>query len=113
MSTILVKIDVSKIDKSKLFHGKKGTYLDVVLISTRGNRYGDDFMAVQGVTKEEREKGIKGAILGNGRLLGSGSAMPPASPDTQTTYVPSDDSGSAPKCVKSDSGAAMDEDVPF
>jgi len=66
---IVLKIDVSKIDKTKLFKGAKGTYLDAVLIETPNNQYGDTHMIVQSVSKEEREKGIKGAILGNAKTL--------------------------------------------
>jgi hypothetical protein len=58
------RIDVSKIDKSKLYNGKKGIYLDIVLIPTPNSKYAD-FMIVQSVSKEDREKGIKGNILGN------------------------------------------------
>lgn len=65
---------------------------------------------------EDKQTGQKRSrikvVVENVQFLG-GKDRPPASPDTQTTYIPSDDSGSAPKCVKSDSGAAMDEDVPF
>lgn len=67
---ISLKIDVTKIDKSKLFNGKQGTYLDAILIETPNNQYGDDYMIVQSVSKEEREQGIKGAILGNARKFG-------------------------------------------
>ena len=41
------KIDVKKIVKSKLYNGEKGTYLDIVLIETPNNQYGNDFMIVQ------------------------------------------------------------------
>lgn len=67
---IIAKIDVTKIDKSKLFKGQKGTYLDVVLIDTPNSQHGDDYMVVQGVTKEDREAGVKGAILGNAKITG-------------------------------------------
>ena len=63
---ISISFDVTKIDKERLFKGKKGTYLDVVLIDTPNSEYGD-YMAVQSVSKEERENGIKGNILGNGK----------------------------------------------
>jgi len=65
---IALKIDVTKIDKSKLYKGQKGTYLSCVLIDTPESDYGD-YMVVQETTKEEREAGIKGAILGNGKIL--------------------------------------------
>jgi hypothetical protein len=68
---ISARIDVSKIDKSKLYTGKKGTYLDIVLFETPDDKYGNDYRIAQGVSKEDRAKGVKGAILGNGKLLAS------------------------------------------
>jgi hypothetical protein len=68
---ILIKIDVTKIDKAKLYKGAKGTYLDICLIETPNSQYEQDFMAVQGVSKEERAAGKKGAILGNAKHMGS------------------------------------------
>ena len=65
---ITAKIDVSKIDKSKLYKGEKGVYLNVVLIETPNSEY-SDFMVVQETTREEREAGIKGGILGNAKIL--------------------------------------------
>jgi len=66
---ISLKIDVNKIDKSRLFEGTKGTYLDAVLIETPDNQYGDDYMIVQSVSKEEREQGVRGEILGNAKIF--------------------------------------------
>ena len=63
MKLITGHIDVTKIDKSKLFKGKKGTYLDIVLIQTPDNQYGNDYMIVQSAPKDE-----KGAILGNATI---------------------------------------------
>lgn len=68
MAIITGKIDVTKVDKAKLFKGEKGVYLDIVLVETPNNQYGDDYMIVQSVSKEEREKGVKGAILGNAKI---------------------------------------------
>jgi hypothetical protein len=45
--------------------------LDLVLIETPNSKYDNDYMVVQGTTKEEREKGVKGAILGNGKIIES------------------------------------------
>ena len=66
---ITLKIDVLKIDKEKLFKGKQGTYLDCIMIETPGNQYGDDYMIVQSATKEEREAGQRGNILGNAKIF--------------------------------------------
>ncbi len=65
---ITIKIDVKKIDKSRLYEGAKGTYLNCIMIETPENEYGD-FMIVQEVSKEEREAGTKGTILGNGKIF--------------------------------------------
>lgn len=67
--TISASIDTTKVDRDHLYTGKKGTYLDIVLIPTPGNQYGNDFMIVQSVSKEERESGKKGEILGNAKFI--------------------------------------------
>ena len=68
---VTLSIDVTKIDKSKLFSGKKGTYLDAqVFIDISGaDEYGNSGMITQAVSKEEREQGVKGAILGNVKVF--------------------------------------------
>ena len=67
---IVAKIDVTKIDKAKLFAGKNGAkYLDICLID-RADDYGNSHMVVQSVSKEERAQGVRGAILGNAKTLG-------------------------------------------
>jgi len=76
---ITLKVDVSKVDKTLLFKGAKGTYLDLVLFETEDDKYGNDFRVVQGVTKEARLAGVKGAILGNGKWSGN-SAKPQGKP---------------------------------
>ena len=86
MNIQTAKIDVTKIDKSRLYKGQKGTYLDVVLIPTPQSEYGD-FMIVQQVSKEERDKGIKGEILGNGKVMGDAKSQP----EQPQTSAPQDD----------------------
>ena len=68
---IKYKIDVKKIDKDLLYVGEKGTYLNGVFFENKNGtgEYGDDGFIVQDVTKEMREKGIKGPIIGNWRHL--------------------------------------------
>ena len=68
---ITVKIDVSKIDKAHLYKGKKGTYLDVALLLADGgeDKYGNNYMVIQSVSKEARERGVKGPILGNAKIV--------------------------------------------
>ena len=69
-TTIQLKIDVTKIDKARLFIGAKGTYLDAVLfLNDEPDHYGNNGMIVQSASKEERAAGQRGAILGNAKLL--------------------------------------------
>lgn len=64
---IKIRIDVTKIDKSALFKGAKGTYLDVVAWPNKNGegQYGDTHYVVQELSRERREAGEKGAIIGN------------------------------------------------
>jgi len=87
------KIDVKKIDKAKLFQGKTALYLDCTLLENRDgvDQYGNHGMIVQDVSKSEREQGIKGAILGNFKIMEQKGnpkparpASPSPSPDPQT-----------------------------
>lgn len=68
--TLSVKIDVSKINKSRLYKGAKGTYLSaIILIKDEVDQYGNNGVIIEDVNKEEREAGVKGAILGNVKVL--------------------------------------------
>ena len=97
---IIAKIDVTKIDKEKMYKGQKGTYLDLILIESRNDKYENDYMVVQGVTKEDREAGVRGAILGNAKIHGQAKQQPAQKP--------------APKQAVKDFGDdGVDEDVPF
>ena len=79
---IRLKIDVKKIDKDRLFSGSKGTYLDAtVFLDDEAGQYGDNGMITQDVSKEEREAGTKGNILGNAtivKILGDDNQPAPA-----------------------------------
>jgi len=65
---ISLSINVSLINKKRLFQGKKGQYLDCILIETPASEYGD-YMVVESISKEERDAGNKGTILGNGKII--------------------------------------------
>ncbi len=89
---IRVKLDVTKVDKSKLFIGKNGAkYLDVILIETPNNQYGDDYMAVQEASKEERLAGKRGAILGNAKILKKPTEQSPTPPPIEQPPAQPDD----------------------
>ena len=72
-----LKIDVTKIDKDRLYKGEKGTYLDAVVIwSDQPDKYGNDGMIAQQVTKEERENKVRGNILGNAQHIKQKESRP-------------------------------------
>ena len=64
---IKIKIDVTKINKERLYKGEKGTYLNAVMIEKKTEF--SDFFIVEDISKEEREAGKHGAILGNGSYM--------------------------------------------
>ena len=68
---VSLKIDVSKIDKNRLFTGQKGTYLDatVFIDVDQLDQYGNSGMITQDVSKEEKQQGVKGNILGNCKVF--------------------------------------------
>lgn len=98
------KIDITKIKGAKLlekdgrtfleitnaglYKGAKGTYLDVILRETPDGEYGD-WMICQSVSKQAREAGERGAILGNGKNMGGQrpaqkpAERPPAPPPSR------------------------------
>jgi single-stranded DNA-binding protein len=68
---ISIKIDVTKIDKSRIFVGKKGKYIDLTTFIDTDNEseYGDHGFISQSVSKEEKEQGVKTPILGNTKVF--------------------------------------------
>ena len=101
MSKIAVslKIDVTKIDKARLFAGKKGTYLDATIFIDldEADQYGNHGMITQNVTKAEKDAGERGAILGNGKIFwrdgdqGQSQARPAAQADDRQGFDDFDD----------------------
>jgi len=78
---INLSINVSKIDKAKLFKGHQGVYLDATVFVDLDSydKYGQSGMITQALKKGEKEQGIKGNILGNAKVFwkeGSQSPMP-------------------------------------
>lgn len=101
---VTLKIDVTKIDKSKLFKGSKGTYLDCqVFINPEQDQYGNSGMIVQAVSKEERDQGIQGPILGNCKIFWTDGGQP-----QQPKQVNQSQQASVPQGMDFES-----DDIPF
>lgn len=86
---IKFSIDVTKIEKPRLFEGKPRQtdggipkYLSGACLENRDgrDRFGNDGFIVQDVSKDEREQGIKGPIIGNWRDLDSAPARQTTAP---------------------------------
>ena len=85
---ITLKLNFDKIDQTKLFKGKQGRYLDITLLDSHGDRYGNDFMVVQDLGAEARKRGERGPILGNGKIKHfekRGGDAPAKRPEATTT----------------------------
>ena len=66
-----LSIDVSKLDKSRFFKGKKGTYakLTCFIDTEETSQFGDNGTITQELSKEDRDNGIKLPILGNAKIF--------------------------------------------
>lgn len=63
---IALNIDVTKIDKTLLFIGAKGKYMDCTLMEgDQIDQFGNAGFITQSVSKEARARGEKGPIIGN------------------------------------------------
>ena len=91
-----VRIDVTKIEKARLYAGAKGTYLDLTTFvdTEEKDQYENNGFISQSVDKEEREQGVQTPILGNVKVFFTDGAQ--SGPQ------------SAPQ-----SKAVIDEDIPF
>lgn len=64
-------IDVTKLDKSRFFKGKKGTYAKLTgfVDTEETSKYGDNGTITQELSKEDRDNGVKLPILGNAKVF--------------------------------------------
>jgi hypothetical protein len=89
------KINVSKIDKSALFDGKAGKYLDLAFFENKDgtDQYGNDGFVTQDIGKERRLAGERGPIIGNWRET---ETQRPAAPKPQQPAIVEDDGDDIP-----------------
>jgi len=117
---ISIKIDVSKIDKARLFKGEKGNYLDLTTFidTDEAGQYGDHGFISQSVTKDERAQGINGNILGNCKVFfteGTQQAPPPQQAPQQQQYAQQapPQNQQQPVQQQQNSGVFPEDDIPF
>ncbi|MEE3322833.1 MAG: hypothetical protein VX196_02755 [Pseudomonadota bacterium] len=97
-----LKIDVTKIDKARLFKGQKGTYLDATIFVDldQQDEYGNNGMITQ--SWKDQQKG-EGAILGNGSIFWRDQSAP-AQGNAQPQQQQAPQGGQ---------GMDFDDDIPF
>lgn len=102
---VQVKIDVSKIDKTLLFKGAKGVYLDatVFIDVDTPDQYGNHGMVTQDISKEAKDAGEKGPILGNVKVFWKDAGNSVQKPVQQQSKP-------GKPAAK---GADFDDDIPF
>lgn len=96
---ITLKINVTRILKEHLYAGKNGKYLDLAVWPNKDgpDQYGNTHFVCQSVSKEAREQGIKGPIIGNLTMPEQHApaprreAKPPVKPSTQQPTDEDDD----------------------
>ena len=73
MSTIVnASIDLTKIEKSKVIKGKKGSYINLtIFINDEADQYGNNASIIVSQTKEERDAKVDRVYLGNGKIVGN------------------------------------------
>ena len=102
-SIISASIDLTKIDKAKIYEGKKGKYYPItVVLNDEPGQYGDSGYIMTEQTKEERDAKVQKQYLGNVKVVWTnGQNVDRAPMDSNQPTVPA----SAP--------AAAEEDLPF
>jgi hypothetical protein len=67
---ITISINLSKLDKRYFHEGKNGKYLNLAMFQNRdgAGTYGDTHYLVQDIPKEARDRGERGAIVGNAKV---------------------------------------------
>lgn len=69
---IACKIQTNKIDKNHLFKGQKHMFLDIVLHDNKDgeDEWGNLGFITQSISKEARDRGERGPIIGNWKEVG-------------------------------------------
>lgn len=85
-----INIDVTKLDKSRLYKGEKGTYLNLTTFVDidQKDQYENNGFVTESLTKEERDQNVQLPILGNAKVFYKGDGRQQS---TQSELAPSID----------------------
>lgn len=109
---ITIKINVTKVLKQHLYQGKNGKYLDLAAFPNKDgpDQYGNMHFVCQEVSKEARQRGEKGPIIGNLRMP-DGAPPPPRRQPPPPQQRKSNPVGDAPEPEHWE--AQEDSSIPF
>ena len=95
-------IDLNKIPKDKIYKGKKGSYLPIVItINDELGNYGDSGPIIVEQTKDERDAKVDKVYLGNVKIVWTNG--------TNVDAAPREDGGQQQAAP----AAAVDDGLPF
>ncbi len=74
---IAISINLTKVPEGTTFKGKKGEYLNLLLVDNKHGRdeFGNDGFVKIDLPKEKRDAGERGEIVGNWKYLGKGNGQ--------------------------------------
>jgi hypothetical protein len=68
---ITVNLNMDKLDASKAYIGKSGTYQSLVLLPLKqADKFGNTHTVVMSQSKEEREQNIPAIYVGSAKIVG-------------------------------------------
>jgi len=76
-------INVTRIDKARLFRGKKGVYLDLSFIE-HPDQHGNAGFVSERVSAEDWKKGIRGNIIGSWKYIETDQVPDATGPKPET-----------------------------
>ena len=98
-------IDVTKLDKTRFYQGKKGTYANLtVFVDSEQGQYGDNGIISEQLSKEERDQKLQLPIIGNVKIFYTKDADNFAQQKAQQT---------APAHHETPPIEDFDDDIPF
>jgi len=105
-----LKLDVSKLDKSRFFKGAKGTYCDLTVFIDPDNpsEWGDHGIITQSKTKDE-PRDLKLPICGNAKVFWQDQSEPQPAPLSATEPQ----AGQPAPVDYAQGGGELDTDCPF
>jgi len=96
-SIMKANIDLNKIPKDKIYKGKKGSYLPIVItINDELDQYNNQGPVIVEQTKEERDAKVAKTYLGNGKVLWTDGTVKLAEKEEQVAVAVDEQSGDLP-----------------